>query len=147
MAKIILVAMLCVLSAAYTKGDFDKTGAIKEFMDNAEACKTETGATPADIDDMLNKKPASGKNGKCLRACLMKKYKVMNADGKFDKAVGMEHAVKWTNGDAEKMVVATEIADFCEGLAVSSDHCDAAEEYGKCFKEQAKAHGIEKFEI
>lgn len=44
MAKFILIAALCILSAALTKAAFNKEEAIKTFMTRAEECRGEAGA-------------------------------------------------------------------------------------------------------
>nr|UZH23345.1 odorant binding protein 28a [Anastrepha ludens] len=146
MAKLILIAIFCVLSGTLSKA-FNKEEAIKQFVTRMEECREEVGATSSDIEELVKKLPASGKEGKCLRACLMKKYGVMNDGGKYIKAVALEHAATYADGDETKMKTATEIIDACAGTAVPDDPCEAAEVYGHCFMEQAKAHGIEKFEF
>lgn len=71
----------------------------------------------------------------------------MDNNGKFVPAVALKHAEMHTEGAADKMKIAQEIIDVCNAVSVSDDHCEAAEEYCKCFKEQAMAHGIENFEM
>ncbi|XP_061397297.1 general odorant-binding protein 28a-like [Musca vetustissima] len=92
---------------------------------------------------MLERKPASTMEGKCLRACLMKKFEMMDTSGKFATEIALKHAEKVTDGNADKMKVASEIINACANIQVSSDHCQAAEDYGKCFKQQANARGID----
>lgn len=74
-------------------------------------------------------------------------YLQMDANGKFVKDVAVKHAEMYTEGDADKMKTAHEIIDACAGLTVPGDACEAAEQYGKCFKEQATAHGLTDFEM
>ncbi|XP_013101574.1 general odorant-binding protein 28a [Stomoxys calcitrans] len=140
---LVTLAILCVFGAVIVRGEIDKKAMIADFMAKAEVCKGETGGKDADIADMVARKPASTPEGKCMRSCLMKKYGAMNGDGKLDKVVAREHAEMYTEGDPAKMTIADEVVAACDALAVSGDHCEAAEEYLKCFKEQAKAHGIE----
>ncbi|XP_017469008.1 PREDICTED: general odorant-binding protein 28a-like [Rhagoletis zephyria] len=147
MAKLVLIGAFCILNAAVSKAAFNKEEAIKNFMTNVEECRGEVGAAASDIEDLIKKAPAASKEGKCLRSCMMKKYGVMDDGGKFVKSVALEHASTFTDGDAEKMKTANEITDACAGIAVPDDHCEAAEIYGKCFMEQAKAHGLDKFEF
>lgn len=66
----------------------------------------------------------------------------MDSNGKLDKAVALEHAEKYTEGDADKMKIAHEIIDACAGISVPDEHCAAAGEYDVCFLKQADAHGI-----
>lgn len=44
MAKFILFAAFCILSAAVSKAAFNKEEAIKTFMTRAEECRGEVGA-------------------------------------------------------------------------------------------------------
>ncbi|XP_073828458.1 general odorant-binding protein 28a-like isoform X2 [Musca autumnalis] len=112
-------------------------------MSKAEECKTEVGAADVDMEDMLERKPASTMEGMCLRSCLMKKFEVMDASGKFVSEVALQHAEKVTSGAEDKMKLASEIINACANIEVSSNHCQAAEDYGKCFKQEANARGID----
>ncbi|XP_061402802.1 general odorant-binding protein 28a-like [Musca vetustissima] len=136
------LAVMCIIGAVSVRGEIDKQQAIEKLKTKAQECKTEVGATDVDIEELVGRKPASTMEGKCLRACLMKKFEVMDGSGKFVTEVALKHAEKVTDGNADKMKVATEIINACANFEVSSDHCQAAEEYGKCFKQQANAHGI-----
>ncbi|XP_037805382.1 general odorant-binding protein 28a-like [Lucilia sericata] len=107
-----------------------------------ETCKEEVGATTADIQDLLNRQPPSTVTGKCFRSCLMKKYKVMDSDGKFDKTAALEEARKLTNGDVTRMQLVQSLLNACSEIEVSSDDCEAAAEYGHCFREQVKVLGL-----
>nr|AKI29004.1 odorant binding protein 28a [Bactrocera dorsalis] len=147
MAKLILFAALCILSAAVSNAAFNKEEAIKNFMTKAEECRGEVGAADSDIQNIVAKLPAASKEGKCLHSCLMKKYGAMDSNGKFVKSVADQHAQDFTDGDADKLKTAREIIDACADIAVPDDHCEATEVYGKCFMDQAKAHGIQKFDF
>ncbi|XP_049311677.1 general odorant-binding protein 28a-like [Bactrocera dorsalis] len=147
MAKLILFAALCILSAAVSKAAFNKEEAIKNFMTKAEECRGEVGAADSDIQNIVAKLPVVSKEGKCLHSCLMKKYGVMDSNGKFVKSVADQHAQDVTDGDADKLKTAREIIDACADIAVPDDHCEAAEVYGKCFVKQAIAHGFQKFDF
>ncbi|KAM7349265.1 general odorant-binding protein 28a-like [Cochliomyia hominivorax] len=142
MAKLfVTLAVFCIFGAVAVKG-FDKQAAIAAFMSKMDDCKSEVGASDSDIEELVGKKPSSTKEGKCLRYCLMQKYEVMDDKGKFVKDVALTHAHKYTDGSEERMKIAEEIIDTCNGLEVSDDKCEAAEQYGKCFKDQAMAHNI-----
>ncbi|XP_059223617.1 general odorant-binding protein 28a [Stomoxys calcitrans] len=143
MAKLflILATVLCVLAALGVQA-LDKDEAVAKLMSTAEECKKEVNAKDSDLEEMAARKPASTKEGKCLRACLMKKFEVMNSNGKFVPEVAEKHAAKMTDGSADRLKMAREIINACANIEVSSDHCEAAEQYGKCFKDQADAHGI-----
>ncbi|XP_061388772.1 general odorant-binding protein 28a-like [Musca vetustissima] len=130
------------VKSVVVRAEFDKQQAIGKLKTKGQECKIEVGATDADIEELVGRNPASTIEGKCLRACLMKKFEVMDASGKFAAEVALKHAEKVTDGNADKMKVASEIINACANIEVSSDHCQAAEEYGKCFKQHANAHGI-----
>ncbi|XP_005190164.1 general odorant-binding protein 28a-like [Musca domestica] len=136
------LAVMCAIGAVVVQGGFDKKEAIAKFMTKASDCKTNVGAADVDMEELIERKPASTMEGKCLRACLMKKFEVMNDSGKFVADVALKHVEKVTDGAVDKMQVASEIINACADIEVSSDHCQAAEDYGKCFKQQANAHGI-----
>nr|BAD83398.1 CRLBP homologous protein [Phormia regina] len=142
MAKLfVTLAILCVFGAVLVKG-FDKKAAIAAFLAKMDDCKAEVGASDSDVEELVGKKPSSTMEGKCLRYCLMKKYEVMDDNGKFVKDIALTHAQKYTDGSEERMKTATEIIDTCSNLEVADDNCEAAEQYGKCFKEQVIAHNI-----
>lgn len=72
----------------------------------------------------------------------------MDNNGKFVKDVAIAHAETYTDGAEDKMKIANEIINACSGIDVDTDHCEAAEQYGKCFHEQALAHGLkDKFQF
>ena len=66
----------------------------------------------------------------------------MDSNGKFVKSVAMEHSKMYTNDDADKMKIATEVIDACKDIDVSADHCEAAAVYCKCLHDQSVAHGV-----
>ncbi|XP_075156770.1 general odorant-binding protein 28a-like [Haematobia irritans] len=141
------LAVFCILGAISVHAEFDKKAAMAEFVAKTESCKAEVGAKEADVTELMAKKPASTNEGKCLRSCLMKLYEVMDSNGKFVPAVALKHAEAYSDGAADKVKVAQEIIDACAGITVSGDHCEAAEDYGKCFMEQAQAHGLSEFNM
>lgn len=62
----------------------------------------------------------------------------MDSDGKFVKTAALEEVRKISNGDAGKMKIAQNLTNACSDIDVSSDHCEAAADYGHCFREQIK---------
>lgn len=40
------------------------------FQNMANECATKEGASSTDVEELMKHTPASGKSGKCLRACL-----------------------------------------------------------------------------
>ncbi|XP_037808812.1 general odorant-binding protein 28a-like [Lucilia sericata] len=139
---LVTLAIICAFGAVTVKG-FDKKAAIAEFMTFTDDCKGEVDAKDSDVEELMGKKPASTMEGKCLRSCLMKKYEVMDNNGKFLKDIALTHARKYTDASEEKIKIAQEIIDACGAIAVADDHCEAAEQYAKCFSDQAKAHNVQ----
>lgn len=135
------MAIVVLLGAVVVRG-FDEKAAMAKFMELAETCKAETGASDADIQTAMKRLPASTYEGKCLRACVMKKFNLMNASGKLDTDAAHEKAKQYTGNDPAKLKLALEIGDICAALAVPDDHCEAAEAYGLCFKTEAEKRGL-----
>ncbi|XP_043641299.1 general odorant-binding protein 28a [Drosophila teissieri] len=137
---IILVAIV-LLGAALVRA-FDEKEALAKLMETAEACIAEVGASDADLQDLIKKQPASTYAGKCLRACVMKNFGLLDANGKVDTDAAREKAKQYTGNDPAKLKLALEIGDTCSVITVPDDHCEAAEAYGACFKTEAKKHGL-----
>lgn len=58
----------------------------------------------------------------------------------------MEHVKYITQEDEDKMKIATEIIDRCSIIEVDdNDKCEAAVQYGHCFREEVKAHKAVKY--
>ncbi|ALC40392.1 Pbprp5 [Drosophila busckii] len=135
------LALVALLGAALVRA-FDEKDALAKFMEYAEPCKTEVGANANDVEEAVKHVPASTKEGRCLRACIMKKFGLMNSNGKLDTDAGHEKAKQYTGNDPAKLAIALEIGDICAAIPVPDDHCEAAEAYGKCFMTEAKNHGL-----
>uniref|UniRef100_A0A1B0BII1 Uncharacterized protein n=1 Tax=Glossina palpalis gambiensis TaxID=67801 RepID=A0A1B0BII1_9MUSC len=141
MFKLLVVTVLMV-SIFSVQAELDVQEEIAKFILLANECREEVGAKEADIQDLIHKHQAAGQEGKCLRACLMKKYEVLDANGKLVKSVALEHAKKFTNSDENKLKIASTIIDMCSALDIVGDTCEVAEQYSECFKKQADTYGI-----
>uniref|UniRef100_A0A1A9VUL0 Uncharacterized protein n=1 Tax=Glossina austeni TaxID=7395 RepID=A0A1A9VUL0_GLOAU len=141
MFKLLLVTVL-MLGILSVQAEFDVQEEIAKFILLANECREEVGAKEADIQDLIHRLPSAGREGKCLRACLMKKYEVLDANGKLVKSIALEHAKKFTNSDEDKLKIAGTIIDMCSAMDVDGDICEAAEQYSECFKKHAKTYGI-----
>ncbi|KAL7739267.1 hypothetical protein ACLKA6_008735 [Drosophila palustris] len=135
------VALIALLGAALVRA-FDEKAALAKFMEYAEPCKAEAGASDSDLDEAIKHLPSSTYEGKCMRACVMKKFNLLDANGKLDTNAGHEKAKQYTGNDPAKLKIALEIGDMCAAINVPDDHCEAAEAYGNCFKTEAKKHGL-----
>ncbi|EDW76226.1 Odorant-binding protein 28a [Drosophila willistoni] len=140
--KSALVIAIAILGAAILVSAFDEKEAMVKFMEFAEACVGEVGAKDSDLQEIVKKQPASTYEGKCLRACVMKKVGVLGANGKLDVEAGHAKAKQYTGNDPSKIKIAMEIGETCAAISVSDDHCEAAETYGHCFKTEAEKHGL-----
>lgn len=66
----------------------------------------------------------------------------MDDNGKLDKNAILEHLEKFDDVSEEKIRIAIEIVDKCSEMEVSDDDCEAAEQYGNCFKEESIARDM-----
>ncbi|XP_065364832.1 general odorant-binding protein 28a-like [Calliphora vicina] len=135
--KFLVVFTVLVLAACNIRAQLTKVEAIAI----ATGCKEETGASDADFEAMIKHQPADTKEGKCMRACALKKFGVMSDDGKMLKDAAIELSKSLVKDDDKKELVAG-VIEACEGLKVSDDHCEAAEEYGSCLKKEFESKGI-----
>uniref|UniRef100_T1H1C2 Uncharacterized protein n=1 Tax=Megaselia scalaris TaxID=36166 RepID=T1H1C2_MEGSC len=103
---------------------------------------TETGATDDDLKEMIADKLASTKEGKCLKSCLMIRFKSMDDNGKLNKEGSLHIAKEITKNNEKIMELAGQILDACADLGVSADKCEAAEEYSECMIKKAKDLGL-----
>ncbi|XP_016989277.1 general odorant-binding protein 28a [Drosophila rhopaloa] len=140
-SPIFLVAAAILLASALVQG-LDEKAALAKLMEAAEGCMPEVGAGDDDLQEVIKKQPASSYAGKCLRACVMKKFGLIDANGKMDLEAGKERAKECIGNDPAKLKIAIEIGEICAAIAVPDDHCEAAETYGACFKSEAIKHGL-----
>nr|BAS69441.1 odorant-binding protein 1 [Delia platura] len=121
------VAMaVCSIRAELTK---------EEAIAIVHECKEAEGASDADVEAMMKHEPADSKEGKCMRACALKKFGVLSEDGKLIKDASIELTKRFIK-DEDKKELATEVIEACEALEVNEDHCEAASEYGACIKKE-----------
>ncbi|KAH8297948.1 hypothetical protein KR018_002353 [Drosophila ironensis] len=142
MHRSLILSMTIVLFAGAVVLCFDEKEAMTKLMEAAETCVKEVGASDSDLQELVKKQPASTYEGKCLRACVMTKFGLLNASGKLDTEAGHEKAKQYTGNDPAKLKLALEIGDTCAALQVPEDHCEAAETYGACFKSEATKRGL-----
>ncbi|XP_023162265.1 general odorant-binding protein 19d [Drosophila hydei] len=134
----VLVLLAAVAVSSKPHEEFDKEHAAEV----AEECKTETGATDEDVEHMMKHEPAESHESKCLRACMLKKFEIMNDEGKMSKEHALEMIKLISKGDADMEAAATDIVDKCEAIEVPEDHCDAAAAYEKCIVDHIHEHGL-----
>ncbi|EDW02954.1 general odorant-binding protein 28a [Drosophila grimshawi] len=135
------LVIVALLGAALVRA-FDEKAAMAKFMEAGEKCKGEVGASDGDMENAIKHEPSTTHEGKCLRACVMKSFHIMDDNGKLDVDAGREKAKQYTGDNPEKLKLAIEIGDICAALTVPADHCDAAEAYSMCFSTEAKKRGL-----
>ncbi|KAH8387905.1 hypothetical protein KR093_010284 [Drosophila rubida] len=136
-----LFAMLLLVAVAVSAAPHEDI--TKEHAaEAAQECKTETGASDEDVQHMLHHEPTESHEGKCLRACVMKKFEIMDDAGKLSKEHALELIKAISKNDAEKEAAGADIVEKCEAVEVPEDHCDAAAAYESCFVEHMKEHGL-----
>nr|ALZ41684.1 pheromone binding protein-related protein 5 [Liriomyza sativae] len=132
----------CVIFAQQVLAD-DKEEALKEIYEAVDMCKEKVKASDAEIELLKQRKEPASHEGKCLHACLMKHFKVMDGNNKFSKSVALDHAKHFMNDDADKMKKAEQIATACENIDVPADECEASDMYIKCFLGESKKLNVE----
>lgn len=135
----------------------------------AKECATKEGGSQTDVEELIAKKPASSKAGKCVRACLAEtigmvcsfdmvlyRYLKKNFWVLFvlfwlkvkDNHVDMENvaivAAMAFDGNPSKIQVAKDLANECIDVT-DEDRCEAATKIMECGQNAAKNKGM-KFE-
>ncbi|XP_039960308.1 uncharacterized protein LOC120774650 [Bactrocera tryoni] len=128
--------IVCVALISNAKCNYEEAKAV------ANECKEEVGATDDEVESVLKFEAAETMTEKCLGACVMKRFGVMNGDGKFDREKAMEVLEVIANGNEEQHALGVEVLDACADIDVNEDHCEAAEEYRSCMHAKAKEIGF-----
>nr|ALR72497.1 odorant binding protein 9 [Colaphellus bowringi] len=123
-----------------TAGKITQNESAKKTLGN---CKTETGATMADIESLKEKKIPKTKTGRCFMECLFSKAKIMD-NGRFNKkgmVVAFTPALK---GDLTKMGKLRELSEVCEkeiGLN-KLENCEGGKKIVECVAKHGKSYGM-----
>nr|AYN70632.1 odorant-binding protein 19d1 [Bactrocera minax] len=128
--------IVCVTLISNAMCDYEEAKAA------AELCKEEVGATDDDVETILKFEPAGTMEAKCLHACIIKRFGVMNGDGKIDRDKAMEILTIIASGNGEQQALGVEVLEACADIDVNEDHCEAAEEYRTCMHAKAKENGF-----
>ncbi|XP_065364834.1 general odorant-binding protein 19d-like [Calliphora vicina] len=135
--KFLIVFAYLILAACSIRAELTK----EEAIAIATGCKEEAGASDDDFEAMVSHQPAVSQEGKCMHACALKKFGVLSDEGKLVKDVALELSESLIK-DEEKKALMADIVETCDQLEVSDDHCEAAEEYGQCWRNEFEAKGI-----
>ncbi|KAM8719959.1 hypothetical protein ACLKA7_006076 [Drosophila subpalustris] len=140
MSRLMCLLLLAVVAVVSSAPHEDLTK--EHTAEVAQECKTETGATDEDVEHMMHHKPSDSHEGKCLRACMMKKFEIMDATGKLNKERALEMVKILSKDDAAKEAAGADVVEKCEALEVPKDDCDAAAAYETCIVEHMHEHGL-----
>nr|QKN21091.1 odorant-binding protein [Bactrocera correcta] len=136
--KILYICLIvCAALISNAKCDHEKAKAV------ANECKEEVGATDDEVESFLKFEAAETMTAKCLGACVIKRFGLMNGDGKIDREKSIEILEIIANGNEEQQALGVEVLDACADIDVNEDHCEAAEEYRSCMHAKAKEIGFE----
>ncbi|XP_067637850.1 general odorant-binding protein 19d-like isoform X2 [Eurosta solidaginis] len=138
--KMKFVNVLLIVCIAFIS--YIECGDIEEVKAAAVECKESTGATDEDVERMFKREPAASTEAKCLHACVMQRFGLMNADGKMDKQKALEILKMIAAGDEEQEKLGLEIVETCADIEVNEDHCEASEEYRICMHDKAAESGF-----
>lgn len=108
----------------------------------SQSCKRAENASDKDVDDLSNGIAPETPEGKCLAACMGKKYNIIK-DNKLSKD-GLMGALAMMTSDKEKKEKVGEVADKCLETA-DEDRCESAYKIWKCIEDGAKARDFELF--
>ncbi|XP_001355620.2 general odorant-binding protein 19d [Drosophila pseudoobscura] len=137
-----LMLAVCLVAVSESESKPQDASNEEHVAEAANECKAETGATDEDVELMMKHEPSVNEEGKCLRACMMKKFKIIEEDGKPNTEHTIEMMKLMSENAEEKEDAITEIADTCAAIDLPEDHCDSADGYLKCIIEHMEKHGI-----
>ncbi|TMW51709.1 hypothetical protein DOY81_003201 [Sarcophaga bullata] len=138
MAKLFFtLVILYVFGGVMVKGHRDTI--LQTVLGHLETCKAEVEADDDNIRELMHNTTNFSMKAKCLFACIMKKMKLMDENGKFVKDVALTYAKNNTGGDKNLLKMSEEIINICADIPVDDNHCEAAVQYANCIKEQLVA--------
>lgn len=106
-------------------------------------CREKSGATPADIESLRNRKVPQTKTGKCFLECIFQTVKILE-NGKFNKKGMVVVFTPALKGDLLKLGKLKELSEVCEkdiGTEVVP-HCEGGIRVVKCVANHGKDYGI-----
>ncbi|KAJ6636628.1 General odorant-binding protein 19d [Pseudolycoriella hygida] len=112
-----------------------------KFIGEVNKCKTESGATDEEVEDLYNRIIPTTKSAKCFNACVMEKTQILQG-GKFvpdnlNKIVEMDKT-NLKGKDGKTLVEAmNDINAECKDI-VDSDKCEFAAKLRSCLNAAAR---------
>ncbi|KAF5308874.1 hypothetical protein FQR65_LT00574 [Abscondita terminalis] len=140
MMRYSLIILPCLLAYTYGISQDYQSKALAVIAEIADKCVDSTGANEDDIAELMDKKPPSRKQGKCLMACFYKEMGAMK-NGKVDKDGTMEmlEPLKADDPDAYSKVISVMNKVFDEMAAEDEkDECEYAVKLADCIMKVAK---------
>ncbi|XP_058823631.1 general odorant-binding protein 19d-like [Topomyia yanbarensis] len=108
----------------------------------AQDCKASEGATDADVEDLVEDKMPETQVQKCFHSCMQQQFGI--SDGKqFSKKGFVQISAMMFKKDEEKLNVAKEVAEECDGTA-NDDRCELAVDIMTCIRSGLEKRGITK---
>ncbi|XP_031638737.1 general odorant-binding protein 28a-like [Contarinia nasturtii] len=134
---IVFVFVCCIIGLSES---LSKEQRVEMFLKMANECAKKEGATSADVDELAAHKAASGKGGKCIRACIAENVGIMK-NNQVDVEGTVNVATMAFEGDANKVQTARDLASACVS-ETDSDRCEAAAKIFACGRSVAKDRGL-----
>nr|AIX97135.1 odorant-binding protein 12 [Rhyzopertha dominica] len=146
MKAVLFVVALCAL-VAVTYGALSEellSRMMEKVVSVAEECQKETGASQDDMKELLEKKPPSTHEGKCVVSCVGKKLGMGTEDGYAD-IEGTKKALEGVKAeDEEAYNKLVQAAEQCKDeVPYNEDHCISSAEFAICAQKKVKEIGIE----
>lgn len=105
-------------------------------------CKTQVGATDADIEALKAHKLPASKEGLCMLQCLFNTGKIME-NGKLNKEGAIEFFTPGLKGDADKVDKMKQMINLCEKeIGDGSDGCENAKLIIECTVKHGREFGF-----
>ncbi|XP_055547205.1 general odorant-binding protein 19d-like [Wyeomyia smithii] len=135
--------VILVVSCKGEATDEEKKAQGKEMLRSlAQECKKNEGATDEDVEGVVEDKMPETTVQKCLHSCMQKQFGV--SDGtKFLKEGFIQVSSMVVGKDDEKMKIAKEVAEECDGTT-NSDRCELSVDIMTCIRDALKKRGVEK---
>nr|AKN10577.1 general odorant binding protein 19d [Zeugodacus tau] len=138
MKYFVVCLAICSLVIAHTEAQ----ELLEKVKQIAEECKGQVGASDDDVTRMLKYEPATNDKAKCLQACIMKQFGILDDNNKLVEAGAMAYIKSLAAGDAELEKLSTEVYNECKNTPASSNECEYAEAVRVCTIENSKSKGI-----
>ncbi|KAI7815521.1 odorant binding protein [Rhyzopertha dominica] len=155
MKAVLFVVALCAL-VAVTYGALSEellSRMMEKVVSVAEECQKETGASQDDMKELLEKKPPSTHEGKCVVSCVGKKlgmytelfYLLQGTEDGYADIEGTKKALEGVKAeDEEAYNKLVQAAEQCKDeVPYNEDHCISSAEFAICAQKKVKEIGIE----